>query len=293
MTKPKPILGLIAIAALASLAWAGNASASQKSKASGQSHARSAAQAENTGRRNRLAIDSGTRVAARLVTNLDAKKAKPGQRVVAKVTKNVKQHGHVVIGKNSKLIGHIVSAKASGKGSAGSRLEVAFDRLVQGKSSTALNTVVTSIVSVPRPLTAQPMGMPQPAMAPPMGGGSPGGGLVGGAAGAVGSTVGAAGSTVGSTMGTTGRMTAGAAGHMARNNPIVVTTNTVASGNASASTSNPLGAARLGTSANSSNQTGATSVFSRRKGNLQLHSGTQLQFRVVGSAHVNKPASHR
>lgn len=285
--KPKPILALVAITALAPLAWAGNQAAKERSAASGRGQTHSVAKTKPAGGRNALAVDSGTRVSARLLTSLNAKKAKPGQRVVAKVTRKVKQHGHTVIRKNSKLIGHIVSVKASGKGHAGSQLAVAFDRLVQGKSSTALGAVVTSIVSVPRapmpaPMPMQPMAAPMPA-----GGGGVGGGLVGGAAGAVGSTVGSAagtvGATAGSTIGTTGRMAEGASGMAA--NAIHVSNNIATAGNASAGASNSLAGAQLGSSANASNQTAATSTFSRRHGNVELDSGTQLQLQVVGSAH--------
>lgn len=300
--KPKPILGLAMIVAIAPLAWAGSQAARQEAAVTGQSHGSSAAHAaETAGRKSALGIRSGTRVSARLLTTLSSKKAKPGQRVVAKVTKNVKQHGHVVIRKNSKLIGHIVAAQASGKGKAGSSLAVTFDHMIQGKTTTALNTVVTAIIPRPRPLTAQPMGMPQPPAAPPMNGGGVGGGggLVGGAvataggtAGSVAGIAGGAGAAAGSTMGSAGRMTSGAGAMMSRN-PIVVTTHAAGAGNASAGMSNSLGSAHLGSSAAASNQTATTSVFSRRKGNFQVRSGTQLQFRVVGSAHARKPAPHR
>jgi hypothetical protein len=242
-----------------------------------------------------LAIASGTRVSARLLTSLNAKKAKPGQRVVAKVTQNVKQNGRVVIRKNSKLIGHVVSAQASGKGRAGSSLEVAFDRLVRGKSSTALSAAVTSILSVPRapmpaPMAMQPM--PQPMSS---GGEMGGGGLVGGVGGAVGSTVGSAvGATaagVDSTMGATGRVASGVTGMAA--NGIAVTNSAGVGGNASAAAPRGLAGAQLGSSASGSNRTGVTSVFSRRRGNVELNSGTQLQFEVVGSAHAGAPGGKK
>jgi hypothetical protein len=302
--KPKAILGLVAIAAFTPVAWAGGQAAAQKKMTAGQPHARSAAQPAKKGSGNGLAIDSGTRVNARLLTTLNAKKAKPGQRVVAKVTQNVKQHGHILIRKNSRLIGHIVSAQASGKGNAGSRLEVAFDRLVQGRSSTALHAVVTSIISLRAPFAPQPMNMgagqePMEPPAAPMGGSGGGGGLAGGAVGGVGSAVGAtmgsAGAMAHSTLGATGQMTAGAGrmspgGMRMMQNPIIVTNNAAAAGNGSAGVTGALGGAQLGASGNASQQTGATSVFSRRNGNVELDSGTQLQFQVVGSAHANHPS---
>jgi hypothetical protein len=297
--RPKVILGLIAMAALAPLASARNQAAKGRS-APPKEQTHPAAQSKQADKSNTLAVQSGTNVSAQLLTTLNAKKVKPGQRVVARVTRNVKQNGRTVIRKNSKLIGHVVSAQASGKGNAGSRLEVAFDRLVQGKSSTALSAVVTSIVSLPSAPMPEPMGV-QPPMAPPMAGGGGGaarGGLLGGAAGAVGSTVGSAvgttdataGATAGATMGTTGNIASGAAGMAA--NAITVTNNASAAGNATAGASNSLTHAGLASSASASNQTSASSVFSRRNGNVDLDSGTQLQLQVVGSAQTQNPNSH-
>lgn len=301
--KPKLVLSLAFVVALAPLAWAGPQAKRSNVNASVQSNARAHGRANLASRPSSTAVRSGTRISARLLTNLNAKKAKPGQRVEARVTHNVKQNGRVVIRKNARLLGHVVSARAAGKGKANSQLQVVFDHVVQGHTSTALNTVVTSIVSVPRAPMPEPM--PAEPMAAPEGGGG-GGGLLGGGGGAVGSTVGGAigaagnvGAMAGSTVGGAGRMGGQAAGSAA--NAITVTngigaigagTAANAAGAASAGASNGVANAALSGSAQASNQTAATSTFSRRHGNVELHSGTQLQFQVAGGANVRAPAPH-
>jgi hypothetical protein len=317
--KPKPVLGLVLLSALAPLAWASPQPQASQAKAAASSQANALGHANLSGRQAGAAIQSGTRISARLLTNLNAKKAKPGQRVVARVTQNVKQNGRIVIHKNARLLGHVVSARPSGKGNAGSQLQVVFDRMVQGHATTALNTVVTSIVSLPvAPMSGpEPMQQPEPApMGPaPMGaGGSGGGGLLGGVGGAVGGAVGAAanstaaatgnvagnaGTMAGSTLGRANRIGAQAMGSAANAitvtntaGPIGAASTTGATGAASAGLSNRMANAALDASGQASNQTDATSTFNRRNGNLELNSGTELQFQVAGSAQARTPAPH-
>jgi hypothetical protein len=295
--KSNSILAMVFVAAVAPLAIAGTQSMQSKTAASGRSASTASVKKAGAGQKtahavgnNAVGLKSGTQISAKLLTSLDARHAKPGKKVVAKVNKDVKQNGHTVIRKGSKLVGHVVSVQASGKGNAGSRMEVAFDHLLQGKSSTALNAVVTSILSVPSAPAPEPMPMPAPmAMGAPAGG-SGGGGLVGGATGAVGSTVGAVGSVAGGAVGATGQVASSAAGDVG--NTLGATANSGANGKASAGMANGLGNIQLGGSGQASNQTGANSVFSTRKGNLNLHSGTQLQLQVVGSASTRTPAKH-
>lgn len=273
--KLKPILGLGAAVVLTPLAWAGGPAGARNAAAAGQLHAQSADRAETGQRTKAPGIRSGTNVSARLLTTLSSRKAKPGQRVVARVMKDVKRHGRVVIRRDSRIVGRVVTARASGKGSAGSSLAVTFDRLVQGKNSRAVKAVVTAIVHPPMPLTAPSMGMQQPGGAPAM---NRGGGLAGGAVSTARSPAAVTHRTAGGAFGAAGGMTA-PLGNMMPRNPIVVTSHAAV--------------ARLNSSARVSNRTAMTSVFSRREGNLQVRSGTQLQFRVVGNAPTRKPAPHR
>ena len=96
----------------------GNASAS--TKASGNAGANGANASSS--------LSSGTNLQAELTKSLDAKKAKVGDEVTAKVTQDVKSNGQVVVRKGSKLIGHVTEAKARSQGDQESRLGIAFDR---------------------------------------------------------------------------------------------------------------------------------------------------------------------
>src|SRR5438552_14443616 len=96
----------------------GNASASANSNTSANASAGGAT------------VSNGTTLQAELTKSLDAKKAKPGDEVTAKVTQDVKSNGQVVIHKGSKLVGHVTEAKARSQGESESRLGIAFDRAV-------------------------------------------------------------------------------------------------------------------------------------------------------------------
>ncbi len=214
-------------------------------------------------------IREGTKINTRLMSTVDARKAKPGDKVVARVTKNVKQHGHTVVHKGDRLVGHITNVQAGAAGHAGSSVAVAFDELVQGSSTAHLNAVLSSIVSVPNSSEGGMAPMPAPTpppMAAPSGGG---GGLVGGVGSTVGSTVGAAGSTLGGVGGTVGAATQSTLGS-----------------NAALNLSTPVRQVHLGTQASAEQSTNMDSVLSTRKGNLRLQSGTRMRFRVEASSNA-------
>jgi len=61
------------------------------------------------------ALSNGTQLQAELTKSVDAKKAKAGDEVTAKVTQDVKVNGSVVLQKGSKLEGHITEAQAKTK----------------------------------------------------------------------------------------------------------------------------------------------------------------------------------
>jgi hypothetical protein len=219
------------------------------------------------------AIKNGTKINAELVSNIDARKAKEGDKVAARVTKNVKQHGKVVVHKGDRLVGHVTSVQNSLKGKGGSSLGVRFDQLVQGNSTTQLNTVLTSVLAA-RGQEEGSGSMEMPSMpapvAPPVGGGG-GGGLLGGAGGAVGSTVGSTVGAAGSTLGQAG----GAVGATAQN---------TLGANSSLGLSTPVRQIHIGSSASASSSAGTNSMLSTRKGDLRLASGTRMDFRVAADS---------
>ncbi|HKS96577.1 MAG TPA: hypothetical protein VJV74_10665, partial [Terriglobia bacterium] len=279
-----------------------------------QSRSSAQGSSEQSGALNTKPVDvaEGTKVSAALVSSVDARTAKPGDQVVARVSKNVKEHGRTVIKKGDELVGHVTQVQAAGAANAGSSLNVTFDRLVQGGTTSQLNAVINSIVSTPSEQRAEQQQMAQseaplpaggPVMARGGGGGgvlgsgrasSGGGGLLGGVGSTVNSTVNAAGSATGSvangTVGSTVNSATGAAASATGNvaGTAAGTLNANGRGGLSNATSaliaTPRHAIHLDTQAAGSQQTGASSVLSTRKGDLALEQGTQVQFRVVGSA---------
>src|SRR5579884_1553435 len=225
-----------------------------------------------------LQIASGTKISAELLTTLDARHARPGQRVIARVTEDVKQDGRTVIRRGSRLIGHVVRAEASSKASAGSTLEVAFDRVVMGKTTADLNAVMTSIISIPGQAAESfpepgPTAPAAPAPGPAASGGRPTGGLVGGAVGAVGATVDSTLNTAGGLAQSGGAVT-GAAGTSATLNA-----------------ASRLAGIEVRPSVEASAGARNSTVLSTRRGNLHLDSGTRIELQVVGQASATRQPS--
>ena len=74
--------------------------------------------------------NTGTALQAELIRGLDARKAKPGDAVVARCEQDLKIHGEILIPRNAKLIGHVVEAQKKGRGKPESTLSIAFDKAV-------------------------------------------------------------------------------------------------------------------------------------------------------------------
>ncbi|HKR96410.1 MAG TPA: hypothetical protein VJW55_13640 [Candidatus Angelobacter sp.] len=224
------------------------------------------------------ALSSGTAMQAELTKSLDAKKAKPGDQVTAKLTQDVKQDGKVVLHKGSKLKGHVTEAQAKSKENAESKLGIVFDKAeLKGGQEVAFNGVIQalappvagslSLAGDESSTAGAGMGAPS---APSMGGGARGGGTLGAATGAVspavGSTVGAVGRTAGSATGAVNNTVGGAAN---------ATLNTTSRGVVG------LQGLALNTAAAGSAQ---GSVISSADKTVKLDSGTQMVLQVAGAA---------
>jgi hypothetical protein len=70
----------------------------------------------------------GTKLRVELDKTIDAKKAKPGDPLLAKTMDDLESGGRVVAPRGLKIVGHVVAASPHEKG-APSRLEIAFDKL--------------------------------------------------------------------------------------------------------------------------------------------------------------------
>lgn len=266
---------VVMIAGAVQFGWGATPGQAQASAASTASAASSTA-ASASPKGQSAEISNGTKISAELMSNVDASKAKEGDKVEARVTKNVRQHGKVVVHKGDKLVGHVTSVENSVNGKAGSSLGVAFDELVQGNSTTQLNAVLTSVFAASGSGQAdesESMGMasmPAPVAAPVGGGGRGVLGAAGGAVGStVGSTVGAAGSTLGRAGGTVG-----------------ATTQNTLGANSSLGLATPVRQIHIGSSASAESSAGTNSMLSTRNGDLRLESGTRMQFRVAGDSSV-------
>ena len=83
--------------------------------------------AENAGAPAQMG--GGVVIPAQLSKSIDAKKAKPGDKVEAKTTMDLLSHGQVVIPRDTKVIGHVTEAKPHSKESPESSVGLSFDRI--------------------------------------------------------------------------------------------------------------------------------------------------------------------
>ncbi|HZS26846.1 MAG TPA: hypothetical protein VFB76_06420 [Candidatus Angelobacter sp.] len=266
---------MISIGALAQVSAGGSASGNASITPGQAGASASASQSANVG--SSAALSSGTTMQAELTKSIDAKKAKSGDRVTAKLTQDVKENGTVVLHKGSKLIGHVTEAQAKSKENAESKLGVVFDKAeLKGGQEIAFNGVIQALappvsgsLSSAGDESSNMGGMSAPS-GPAMGGGARGGGAVGAAPGAVNPAVGSAVGTVDRTTGSaTGAVnnTVGGAAHATLNN----TSRGVVG----------LQGLALNTAAAGSAQ---GSVISSADKTVKLDSGTQMVLQVAGAA---------
>ena len=75
-------------------------------------------------------------IPAQLTKGVDAKKAKTGDEVVAKVTQDMKTSGgEVLVPKDTKIVGHVTEAQPRSKEQKESQVAIAFDRAVMKNGS--------------------------------------------------------------------------------------------------------------------------------------------------------------
>lgn len=272
------------MASMAPAAWS-------QTTATGNTASEAQAAAQQAAGHEASAVKSGTKIDAELASAIDAKTAKPGDKVEARVTKDVKQDGRVVVHKGDRLLGTVTQAQADATGKAGSQMSVAFDRLAGAAGETHLNAVLTSVFSSSSAADSQQGMDAEPLMTPmamPAGGGSGaargglGGGLVEGATSTVGSaagsTLGAAGSVAGSATGNVGSAVGRTTGATVNG-----ATGTNAVGGANMGIATPVRAVHIQSNSQAEGQAGTASTLSTKHGDLRLNSGTRMQFKVASS----------
>ena len=246
--------------------------AAQQSGASASGNASASANANGNANGSSASLSNGTNVQAELTKALDAKKAKVGDEVTARVTQDVKSNGQVAVKKGSKLVGHVTDVKTRSQGESESRLGIAFDRAVlKDGQQMAFNAVVQALAPpVSAAAGADDSGMiGGGAQAPaPTGGG---GGMSGGSMGT--GPVGAVGSTVGRTVGNTAGTVTGAASGTVNGAGWVLNGNS----------HGVIGLQGL-TLTSTASGSAQGSVISSNSRNVKLDSGTQMVLQVNGSA---------
>jgi hypothetical protein len=229
------------------------------------------------------ALSSGTTLQAELSKTLDAKKAKPGDEVTAKLTQDVKENGKIVLHKGSKLVGHVTEAQAKSKENAESKLGVIFDKAVlKGGEEMAFNGVIQA-VAPPVQGALSVAGDENSSLASGMGSGSSmGGGRSGG--GPLGSVTSTAGSTVNSATGAVGNAAGSVTNSTGAVNGAVNQTAGVAANGALNSAAHGVvgmqGVELAGAAAGSAQG----SVITSASRNIKLDSGTQMILQITGAA---------
>src|SRR5258706_8566989 len=259
----KILLAISLVVAIAGLAWG------QRAETRGTATANSDTSVRKEGRQ--LDLQSGTQLAGQLENTLDARRAKPGDRVVLKTIQAVKKNGHVIVPKGAQLIGRVTDVQQQTKSNADSSIAVVFDRLRRGSTETAITANVLSITkarSQDQTANGDVFGSDTMTSSSARSSSSTssssqrgGGGLLGGVSSTVGGVVNTSTSTVGSVAGST---------TTAAGNTVGATTNTA--GSTGANLTGSLRGLQITQSSDASTQGGST--LSLSGSNLRLASGT-------------------
>jgi Bacterial conjugation TrbI-like protein len=126
-------------------------------------------------------VAPGSVIPVELTKTVDAKKARTGDEVVAKVTQDMKsESGEVLVPKDTKVIGHVTEVQARNKEQKQSQLAIAFDRAVTKDGNTMeLPMSIQAVIGQQNSNPNGPAGNLPPATPSP-GGGMPAGGSGGG-----------------------------------------------------------------------------------------------------------------
>jgi hypothetical protein len=113
---------LFTVGGVAQTAASGVATASGPASSNVNQNAQAGAGEPSAGLSGRTALQVA------LTNSVDAKKAKPGDPVEAKLTQDVKSDGKIVLHRGAKLVGHVSEAKARSKENPDSRLGIVFEK---------------------------------------------------------------------------------------------------------------------------------------------------------------------
>lgn len=291
----KRILSIVMVGMLGAWTVAAQTPASAQAGASAQSQnsvetSKSGAQASGSGSastsasanaaNNSVNIPSGTKIDAALANSLDAKKNKPGDRVEARTTQDVKQDGKVVLKKGTHLVGHVTQAQARAGGESQSQLGILFDHAVlNNRQEVPFNATIQALAAAQSSTGAaagtDDMMASEGAMGGVSGTARGGGGLVGGVASTAGATAGSVVNTAssapvsaGGTLNNATRST-GAVGGL------------TSTGRLTSNSSGIFGLQGLSIDSAASSATQGSMIVSSSK-NVHLDSGTQMLLSASG-----------
>jgi len=223
-------------------------------------------------------LESGTRITGELQNTIDVRKAKVGDQVILRTTQAIKSGGRTVVGKGSRLVGHVTEVAQKGKGNGESRVGILFDHLGRGSLEVPISATITSITSGRASARANNDGMFESdtsasgsarstSSARSSSSSSNNGGLLGGVGGVVNSTTSTVGGVVGSTTSAVGTT-------------VDSTTNAV--GSTATGVGRSLSGIQISQSSNASVE--GSSVLSLQGGNLRLEKGTNFNLVLTQSA---------
>ena len=95
-------------------------------------------------------IAPGSVIPVQLTKTIDAKKAKAGDEVVAKVTMDLKTNsGEVLVPKDTKVTGHVTEAQARSKDQKESQVGIAFDHAALKEGNVSLPMSIQAVIAPP------------------------------------------------------------------------------------------------------------------------------------------------
>jgi hypothetical protein len=254
-----------------------------KTESRGSASANSDTSVKKQGRQ--IDLQSGTQLSAQLENTMDARHAKPGDRVVLKTVQSVKQDGQVIVPKGAQLIGHVTDVHQQTKSNAESSIGVVIDRLRSGSTEIPITASILSITQARSRAQASnndlfesdTMAQSSSSARSSTSSQRSGGGLLGG----VGNTVGGVVNTTTSTVGNVAGSTTNAVGN-------TVGTTTSAAGSTTGNLTGAVKGLQITQSTDASAQGGSTLSLTGR--NLRLESGSTFNLAVSSSTNAgNNP----
>lgn len=93
---------------------------------------------------------NGTAIVAKLLITVDSNKAKPGDGVVAEITRDVSQDHTVVLRKGTRVLGHIVAVSRTSDAKPESRLAISFNSVsMKGGGQAQIRFVIQALAREP------------------------------------------------------------------------------------------------------------------------------------------------